>query len=61
LIEDVVPGGGGIENPWSSISQNLVTEAPPEPVPEPDSVALALAALAALTARRRSPRGRSRS
>jgi len=60
LIEDVVPGGGGIENPWSSISQDLVTAAPPEPVPEPGPAALALAVLAALAAQRRG-RGRGAS
>jgi hypothetical protein len=53
LIVDVVPGGGGVANPWSSIDLELMTERPiPEPSPSLSGVA-AVAALAACMARRR--------
>jgi hypothetical protein len=48
LIPDVVPGGGGLDDPWSSIPDALEVAPPPRPVPEPGAGALGAAAMATL-------------
>ena len=57
LLPEIVPGGGEIPNPWTSIDVLLQTEQPPEPTPEPSGAWLGAAALLALArlARRRRP------
>jgi hypothetical protein len=52
-ITDVVPGGGGVEDPWSSIDLDPITARPvPEPTATPGGVA-AVGVLAGHLARRR--------
>ena len=52
MTPEIVPGGGGIPNPWSSIDVLLQTSQPPEPTPEPGGALAGAVALLALFARR---------